>query len=262
MSFSIDLSQKTVLVTGGVSGIGLDTALAFAEAGAKVITCAELAEDHPLVSAFRQHAQFSGNGGSYYRCNLTDASAISQLVRRVEADGYEVDIIVSNAGKNVFQSVHDCDQSTWDFNQQLNLQSHWLICKAFKPMLERKGEGVIIIMTSNHAYSSMQGCFPYSVAKAGLLALVRAMAIEWAPSIRTVGIAPGFIDTPGNQSWFDSFDDPAMARQKVIDLHPVKRLGTAEEIGGWCVFLSSRYASFANGTTYLIDGGRSALMQD
>jgi len=108
----------------------------------------------------------------------------------------------------------------------------------------------------------MKGCFPYSVAKAGLLAMVKAMAIEWAPHIRTVGIAPGFIDTPGNQKWFDSFDDAEKARASTVALHPVKRLGTPEEIGAWCVFLASDYAAFANGTTYLIDGGRSALMQD
>lgn len=92
------------------------------------------------------------------------------------------------------------------------------------------------------------------------MSLVRAMAVEWGPSIRTIGLAPGFIDTPENQKWFDSFPDASHERQKTIDRHPVKRLGTPEEIGGWCVFLTSSYASFASGSTYLIDGGRSALM--
>jgi NAD(P)-dependent dehydrogenase (short-subunit alcohol dehydrogenase family) len=92
--------------------------------------------------------------------------------------------------------------------------------------------------------------------------LVRALSIEWGPSIRTVGIAPGFIDTPGNQKWFDSFEDAQDERQRTIDLHPVKRIGTPEEVGAWCAFLASDYAAFATGATYLLHGGRSALTQD
>ncbi len=106
------------------------------------------------------------------------------------------------------------------------------------------------------------GCFPYNVTKTALTGLVRSLAIEWGPNIRTVGLAPGFIDTEGNQKWFDSFPDAEKERQRTIDMHPVKKIGTPEEVGAWCVFLSSEYASFASGTTYLLDGGRSALMQD
>jgi len=122
--------------------------------------------------------------------------------------------------------------------------------------------GVIIIITSNHAFSTIPGCFPYNVSKTALTGLVRSLAIEWGPRIRTVGLAPGFIDTPGNQQWFNSFPNPEKERQRTIDLHPVKKLGTPEEAGAWCVFLASDYAAFASGTTYLLDGGRSALMQD
>ena len=118
------------------------------------------------------------------------------------------------------------------------------------------------MISSNHAYSTLPGCFPYNITKTALTGLVRSLAIEWGPKIRTVGIAPGFIDTPGNQLWFDSFLDPVMEKQRTIELHPVKNLGTPDEIGGWCAFLASEYAAFASGTTYLVDGGRNALMQD
>ena len=117
-------------------------------------------------------------------------------------------------------------------------------------------------MTSNHAFSTIPGCFPYNVAKTALTGLVRSLAIEWAPAIRTIGLAPGFIDTPGNQQWFNSFADPAQERKRTIDQHPVKRIGTPEEVGAWCVFMASEYAAFASGTTYLLDGGRSSMMQD
>ena len=119
-----------------------------------------------------------------------------------------------------------------------------------------------MIMTSNHAFSSIPGCFPYNVTKTAITGLVRSLAIEWGPEIRTVGIAPGFIDTAGNDTWFASFPDPAAERQRTENLHPVKRIGTVEEVGALCVYLASPMARFISGTTILMDGGRSALMQD
>ena len=151
-------------------------------------------------------------------------------------------------------------KTNWQQNMELNLASHWRLAKLCKPYLE-KNNGVIIIMTSNHACNTIPGCFPYNVTKTALTGLVRSLAIEWGPTIRTVGLAPGFIDTPGNQKWFNSFPDAEKEKQRTIDMHPVKKIGTPEEVGAWCVFLASEYAAFASGTTYLLDGGRSALMQ-
>ena len=68
-------------------------------------------------------------------------------------------------------------------------------------------------MSSNHAFHTIPGCFPYNVAKSALTGLVQSLAIEWGPAIRVVGVAPGFIDTPGNQAWFDSFPDPSAERE-------------------------------------------------
>lgn len=262
MALSIDLKGKTVLITGGVSGIGMGAAIMYAKAGAKVIACAELDTSHPLVNDFYEQIQLWTEDVYYYTTDVTKNSDINELANTIDVVHGQLDILISNAGQNVFETVEHCEDSSWDFNHKLNLESHWKVAKAMKPLLTRSREGVVIVMTSNHAFSSMKGCFPYNVAKAALLSLVKAMAIEWGPDIRTVGIAPGFIDTPGNQKWFDSFEDPDEIRASTIERHPVKRLGSITEIGGWCVFLSSEYAAFASGTTYLIDGGRSALMQD
>jgi NAD(P)-dependent dehydrogenase (short-subunit alcohol dehydrogenase family) len=121
---------------------------------------------------------------------------------------------------------------------------------------------VIIVIGSNHAHSTIPGCFPYNVAKCGLTGLVQSLAIEWGPAIRVVGVAPGFIDTPGNQAWFDGFPDPAAERARVARIHPVGRIGTPWDVGNLCAFLASSLAGFVSGNTILIDGGRSALMLD
>jgi len=117
-------------------------------------------------------------------------------------------------------------------------------------------------MTSNQGNHTIPGCFPYNVSKTALKGLVQSLAIEWGPEIRTVGIAPGFIDTPGNQKWLDSFPDLEAERNRTVNMHPVKKLGTPEDVGLLCAFLASDMASFISGNVILMDGGRSALMQD
>ena len=95
---------------------------------------------------------------------------------------------------NVFEGAAACSESQWTYNLDLNLASHWRLAKLCKPYLEQSGNGVILLMTSNHAFCSIPGCFPYNVTKTAITGLVRSLTIEWGPKIRTVGVAPGFID--------------------------------------------------------------------
>jgi len=261
MALTIDFKDKIVLITGATSGIGLGIARMMAKAGCTVIGCAEQEETDTGASHFSREMAVYGGQSIYYKADMTLVDDIKTLVLNIEKQFGQLDILVSNAGKNIFVGSEACTEAEWQFNLDLNLSAHWRLARACKSLLEKK-DGVIILMSSNHAFASIPGCFPYNVAKTALTGLVKSLAIEWGPSIRTVGLAPGFIETPGNQSWFNSFDHPDQERRRTIDLHPVKRLGTTEELGGWCVFLASEYAAFASGTTYLIDGGRSALMQD
>lgn len=261
MALEINLKDKVVLITGVTSGIGAKIAMVFAKAGANVAGCGiEKSESKEAVD-FLETVNSFGQEALYVQSDVTVKEELENLVQQTVGKFGRLDILVSNAGANVFEGAETCSEEDWIRNHELNLASHWRLAKLTKPYLEKQN-GTIIIMTSNHAYSSIPGCFPYNVTKTALTGLVRSLAIEWGPLVRTVGIAPGFIDTPGNQKWFDSFPDPEAERQRTIDLHPVKKIGTSEEIGAWCVFLASEYASFASGTTYLLDGGRSALMQD
>mgnify|MGYP003945185065 CR=1 FL=1 len=261
MALTIDLKGKIVLVTGVTSGIGLGIAKMMAKAGCTVIGCAEQSETSDVAQQFLAEMESFDVLTDYFRADMVVAEDIDGLVSDITSDYGRLDILVSNAGQNVFTGLENSTEKDWQFNLDLNLSAHWRLAKRCKSLLNRDN-GVIIVMVSNHAFASIPGCAPYNIAKTALTGLVRSLAIEWGPGIRTIGIAPGFIDTPGNQQWFNSFIQPDEERQRTINLHPVKKLGTVEEIGGWCVFLSSEYAGFASGTTYLIDGGRSAVMQD
>lgn len=260
--FEINLHGKVALVSGVTSGIGFGVAKMLAKAGCAIAGCAMDEVNSPEAKRFLTAMETEGAKVWYQQADVTQSAEMEVfLTKLLERFHGRLDILVSNAGKNFFHGALDCEESQWQQNMELNLSAHWRLAKLCKPHLELT-KGLIIIMTSNHASATIPGCFPYNVSKTALTGLVRSLAIEWGPAIRTLGIAPGFIDTPGNQDWFNSFDQPEEEKQRTINLHPVKRLGTPEEIGGWCVFLASEYAAFASGTTYLIDGGRSALMQD
>lgn len=262
MSFNIDLSGKVVLVTGVSSGIGQGAAREFARAGAKVIGCGRRDSKDASVRPFLDLAKEFDTEVFYIPTDVSKKEELEDLAKQAGEKWGRLDILLSNAGMNVFKGVEHCSEEDWQYNLDLNLASHWRLSKYCKPYLEKSGAGVILLMTSNHAYSSIPGCFPYNVTKTAITGLVRGMAIEWAPNIRTVGVAPGFIDTAGNDTWFDSFEDAQAERQRTIDLHPVKDLGTVEEVGALCVYLASPLAKFICGTTILMDGGRAALMQD
>jgi NAD(P)-dependent dehydrogenase (short-subunit alcohol dehydrogenase family) len=262
MSINIDLFNKKALVTGVSSGIGAGIAEALSQAGSDVAGCGIESVDSEGAKRFMSTVERSGRRAFYQSVDLTDGASARAFVEWAVHQLGGLDIVVSNAGRNFHIGASQLSESDWQANSNLNLAAHWRVAQTAKPYLDQAQAPVVIIMGSNHAFYTMPNCFPYNVAKAGLVAMVQSLTIEWGPHIRTVGIAPGFIDTPMNIEWFGQFPDPAAKRAQVIGLHPVGRLGTSEEVGAFCAFLCSPLAGYIAGTTILIDGGRSAVMQD
>lgn len=258
----IDLSGKRAIVTGVTSGLGLGISVALSRAGAIVYGCGRTPESDSPVLSYRAQTGEVGVPGLYQACDVRDGDALVEFVGQAARTLGGIDIVVSNAGANRFETPDACTIESWQRNLDLNLRSHWLLAKSARPHLERSGSGVILVITSNHGLATMKGCFPYNVAKTGLFGLVRALAIDWGPAIRTVGIAPGFVWTGASEQWFDSFADSAEALRSTIARHPVGRLGTVEDIGSLCCFLASPLAGFITGTTIVADGGRTAILED
>lgn len=253
-----DYIPRVVLVTGTSQGIGEAIARTFLQQGDIVIGCA-FSPQEKAPHAREMQTEYPQRY-HYFSVDVTQTEQIERFVHNAEKLYGRIDVVVSNAGKNVFKGI-DCDESDWSHNLDLNLRSHWYLAKCARSALQ-KSRGVILIITSNHAFSTMPGCAPYNITKRALLSLVQSLTIEWGPEIRTVGIAPGFIDTAGNQAWFDAHIDARIAREKTVKKHPVGRIGRPEEVGELCLFLSSDKAGFIAGTTIVMDGGRSAIMQD
>ncbi|MEN0019292.1 MAG: SDR family oxidoreductase [Planctomycetota bacterium] len=264
MALQIDLSGRVALVTGVSDGIGVGIARKLAEAGCDVAGCARRAADSEEAARFHDIVQSQGCKSFYDRIDVSEPDGPDRFVANSVGALGRIDIVVSNAGRNVFTGVNDSTEDDWRQCMELDLASHWRLGKAAQPHMAKaasdRASPVFVINSSNHAFSTLPGCFPYNVAKAGLVAMTQSMALEWGPAVRAVCIAPGFIDTPGGDKWFETFPDPAAKRREVEQAHPVGRIGTSDEIGGICAFLASEYAAFISGSTILIDGGHATHM--
>ena len=262
MSLPIDLAGRRAIVTGVSSGIGAGIALALARAGCDVAGCGLESAQSDGARQFLADVERQGRRGLYQAADLADGAAARAFVAWAADQLGGIDLLVSNAGRNFNVGAAQCGEDDWQANLDLNLAAHWRVAQAAKPHLDRAASPAVIIIASNHAFFTIPNSFPYNVAKAGLTALVQSLALEWGPHVRAVGVAPGFVDTPMNVEWFGRFPDPAAKRGQIERIHPVGRIGTPADVGALVAFLGSPLAGFISGTTILIDGGRSAVMQD
>jgi NAD(P)-dependent dehydrogenase (short-subunit alcohol dehydrogenase family) len=163
-------------------------------------------------------------------------------------------------GRNVFEGVNGCDEEQWRACMELDLASHWRLGKAAHPHLRRGTGAVFIINSSNHAYSTLPGCFPYNVAKAGLVAMAQSMALEWGPRCPGGGHRAGVHRHAGRRRVVRDVRRPRGKRREVERRTPSD--ASARPTRSAACARSSRASThaFVSGTTILIDGGHAANM--
>jgi NAD(P)-dependent dehydrogenase (short-subunit alcohol dehydrogenase family) len=249
---------RVVVVTGASKGIGAATARLFAARGARVVVHGRDADRAEVV---RREIQNSGGDATVVLQDLGNPAACRALIEEAARISGRIDVLVNNAGANMFKGTLGTTLSDWDDCLDLDLRAVWLCSKEAVPHLTDGGS--IVTVSSNHAVATLPGVFPYNVAKAGVNALTQSLAIELADrGIRVNAVSPGYVDTPINDRYFASFDDPAGARANAERLHLTKRLGRPAEVAEAIEFLASPASAFTTGTILTLDGGRSALLQD
>jgi NAD(P)-dependent dehydrogenase (short-subunit alcohol dehydrogenase family) len=245
------LQGKVAIVTGAARGIGAAVATLFAEQGAHVVGL-------DLEASRRSAEGILDITGDVTRPEQVAAAVASTLDRFAG-----IDILINNAGANVFCEPLQSSDSEWERCFELDLKAAWTVAKAVLPSMLSQGAGSIVNIASVHGHKIIPGCFPYPVAKHGLIGLTRALAIEYAArGIRVNSISPGFILTPQTEAWLAAQLDPEVARRRQAELIPCRRIGTPSEVAYTALFLASDEARFINAADIAIDGGRMQLYHE
>jgi NAD(P)-dependent dehydrogenase (short-subunit alcohol dehydrogenase family) len=250
------LEGKAALITGSGSGQGRAAALAFAQHGARIavidIDDAGAAETVRQVksaggSAFALHADVSLRPD----CDKMVQAAVDQFGR--------LDVLYNNAAVQMSGTLLECTEEQWDLTLATNLSAIFWACRAAIPHMLAGGGGSILNTASTLGLIGSPGFVAYGAAKAGLIALTRQIAVEYAPLIRANVIAPGSIDTPRFQRVAARQSDPAGYVEAIARNVPQRRLGSAEDVAGIALFLASDLSAYTSGAVVPADGGLAAL---
>ena len=253
------LRGKVAIVTGAGRGIGEATARAFVREGASVVI-AELDQATGRATADDLNRQGTA---AFLPCDVTQDQSVAEVTARTLERFGHIDILVNNAGINVFHEPLATSEAEWRRCFAVDLDGVWRMSKAVLPTMLDKGGGAVVNIASSHSFTIIPGCFPYPVAKHGLLGLTRALGIDYAArGVRVNAIAPGYIETQIAVEYWNTFPNPAAERQRTYDLHPPKRIGKPDEVAMTAVFLASDEAPFINAACIVIDGGRSVLYHE
>ena len=243
------LKNKRTLITAAGQGIGLSTALAFANEGAEVVatdinpdTLNSLSNENPRIET-----------------RLLDVTKPEEIQQAAEETG-PIDVLFNCAGFVHHGTILDCDENDWEFSFNLNVRSMYRMIRAFLPAMLEAGGGNIINMSS--VASSVMGLpnrFVYGASKAAVIGLTKSVAKDYIKQgIRCNAICPGTVESPSLQERIKAQGgNPEEVRAAFIARQPIGRIGTPEEIAAIAVYLASDESAYTTGVAFSIDGGMS-----
>lgn len=246
-----ELHGKVAIVTGGTSGIGRDTAVLFAKAGAKVVVAGrrEL-EGNETIGLVRA----AGGDALFVKTDVSQAAEVRALVQKTVAKFGRLDIAFNNAGiEGAWIPIAEQSEDDWDRTIEINLKGVWLCLKyEIQQMLKQAGGGAIVNMASVAGLMGSAGAATYCASKHGVIGLTKSAALENARSgIRVNVVCPAVIETPMGDRLFGS---PEVAKW-ALGLHPIGRFGKPVEIAEAVLWMCSDRASFMTGQSLVLDGG-------
>lgn len=250
MSFTgFNLTNRVALVVGATSGIGKAIALALADAGADVVPTGRRGN---LVDAAVREVEARGRASLAIPADVADTRSINQLVDAVIEKFAKIDILVNAAGITVRRPTADVTDDEWDKIMNTNLTGMLRACRAVGPHMIEKRYGRIINIGSLTSVVALQEVAAYGASKAGVAALTKSLAVEWAPyGVCVNAILPGVFRTALNEGLLDGTD----RGRELLLRTPMRRFGQPDELAGAAVFLASDAASFVTGHLLAVDGG-------
>ena len=249
-----DLQNKVALITGGTSGIGRETAVLFAKAGAKVvITGRREAEGNETIQLVRA----AGGDGLFVKSDVAKSADVQSAVQKTVDKFGRLDIAFNNAGiEGQWKPIIQQTEEDWDTVIDINLKGTWLCLKyEIQQMLKQGGGGAIVNMSSVAGLMGSAGAAVYVASKHGVIGLTRNAALECsAQGIRVNAVCPAVIETAMAER---AFADPEV-NKRVLAMHPLGRFGKSMEIAEAVLWLSSDKSSFMTGHYITLDGGMLA----
>ncbi len=240
------LEGKNAIVTAAGQGIGKATAITFHNEGAKVTatdinneTLADLNKEYPNISV--------------KKLDSTNNGEIKSFVNDID----KIDILFNAVGFVHHGTILDCEEKDWDFSFNTNIKSMYFMCKAVLPkMLEKDGGSIINVASVASSIKGLPNRFVYGASKAAIIGLTKSIASDFVKqNIRCNAIAPGTVFTPSWEDRVKQSSDPIKAKKDFIARQPMGRLGTAQEIADFAIYLASDESTFTTGNTFSIDGG-------
>jgi NAD(P)-dependent dehydrogenase (short-subunit alcohol dehydrogenase family) len=246
------LKSNVAIITGATSGMGKGTAERFVKEGASVILSGR---DEERGNALMEQLQRQGGRAFFVKGDVSEASTNEHLVKTALDQFGKLDIVVTHAGKLGLGSVTDISMNEWHETIHTNLSAVFYLSRYALPEMQKQGKGVMVVNSSIAAFKSFPNHAAYCASKAALIALVKAMALDYGPAIRINAICPGPVDTPLIWDSAKAFENPETIVQQTAQNTVMKRLGTPEDIASLILFLVSDEASWITGAAYTIDGG-------
>jgi NAD(P)-dependent dehydrogenase (short-subunit alcohol dehydrogenase family) len=252
---SVDLKNKVILVTGATSGIGKEIALVLSNFGAIVAFCGRN-KDHG--EAVLREIYSNNREGIFIEADISNRESVKNLIETILSNYRRIDIAINNAGIEGEKSPFHLD-SDENWNNVININLHGIRnCLKYEitQMLKQGGGKIINIASISGLFGNQMKLSAYAASKHAVVGLTKTLALEYArDNILINAICPGMIDTPMLER---TVDGKKSAKDSLAMLHPVNRLGTANDIASLAAFLCSDNATFMTGTTLTIDGGATA----
>lgn len=246
------LAGKRILITGGGSGLGKSLGRRYAELGASLVICGR--REAVLAQAARELREDLGAVVETHACDVRNPDAVDAMLSAVWRNG-PLDVLVNNAAGNFLARTESLSPRAVDAVIDIVLKGGaWCTIGAGRRWIEAGRPGIVLCVLTQSALAGMPFTTPSAMAKAGLLAMIRSLAVEWGPKgIRLVGVAPGPFPTEG--AW-SRLMPAERQRHGPEDGVALRRLGRHEEFADLCTFLVSDNAGFITGEVVQIDGGK------
>lgn len=247
-------SDKIVIVTGGGGGIGEAVATRFAGGEAAVVV---VDRDAPKAERVAGKIRAAGGRATALAADVSSETDVRRIVGDTLATYGRIDVLVNNAAICPQVRLTDLSLARWNEVMTNNLTSVFLFCREVIPPMLRNGGGAIVNVSSVHALATLEGYSAYAASKAGIVALTRAVALDYAKqNIRVNAVLPGAVHTPMLEGSVKQLDTP---REKIMrewnDAQPIGRVGQPDEIASVIMFAASPDNSFMTGAALVADGG-------